>query len=588
MMGVTVMSNLHPGLILLATGVLAAIVPKSLRKFVLAGGPLCALLAMLSIPYGTEWTVPFINDTNLYLLHVDRLNWVFGLIFTMMAAIGGIYSMHNKSWMEALASMFYAGGALGVTLCGDWMTLIFFWELMAASSLFLIWCNNTDKSRKAGFRYLMVHMTGGNLLLFGIFLKVSTGDIMIGNLVNGVHDAAFWLILMGIAVNAAIPPIHSWLVDAYPEGTITGSVFLSSFTTKVAVYCLIRIFAGADWLMWFGVVMALYGACFAIIENDMRRLLAYHIVSQVGFMVAGVGIGTEMALNGATAHAFSHILYKSLLFMCAGAIIYATGIRKINQLGGLYKKLPFVFICFTIAAFSISGVPLFNGFISKSITITAAMEAGHPSIELLLSLASVGTFLSICMKMIYFIFLGKDRNVPIKNTIPKNMYVAMGIGAVLCTVYGLFPNLLYQYLPFAIEYHPYTVDHITQYIQTLGVAMVPFMMYLSKMEPHSQLSLDTDWLYRKPFPAFISGISSFCCAMRDAMGSLCRAVYDTFNFLALNPMRFLSQAPRKMAHSDAAIPDIYDADSYRSAIGEPMMVIMTVLLLMVLVFGVGI
>lgn len=578
------MSNLilHPGLILIATGIIAAIVPKMLRKFVLVVGPVCSLLAMLNLPYGTVWTVPFINGIDLYLLQVDRLNWVFGLIFTMMATIGGIYSMHNKSWLEALSSMLYAGGALGVTMCGDWMTLIFFWELMAASSLFLIWCNNTAKSRKAGFRYLMVHMAGGNLLLFGIFLKVSGGDMMIANLTN-TGDAAFWLILAGVAVNAAIPPIHGWLPDAYPEGTITGSVFLSSFTTKVAVYCLIRIFAGTEWLMWVGVVMALYGACFAIIENDMRRLLAYHIVSQVGFMVAGVGVGTEMALNGATAHAFSHILYKSLLFMCAGAIIYATGIRKINQLGGLAKKMPFVCVCFVIAAFSISGVPGFNGFISKSITITAAMEAGYPSVELLLSLASVGTFLSITMKMIYFIFLGKDRGVLCKP-IPKNMYAAMGIGAALCTIYGLFPNLLYQFLPFELEYHPFTVDHITQYIQSLGVAMIPFMMYLSHMEPHSQLSLDTDWLYRKPFVALVSAISSFCCAMRDALGSLCRAIYEAFGPLAANPLIFLGLAPRKMADSNY-IPEAYDADSYRPMISEPMTVIMTILLLIILFFA---
>lgn len=570
---------LHPGLILIATGIIAAIVPKGLRKFVLAGGPICGLLAMLSLQYGAAWSIPFINGMDLHLIQVDRLNWVFGLIFSIMAAIGGIYSMHNKSWMEALASMCYAGGALGVTLSGDWMTLIFFWELMAASSLFLIWCNNTAKSRKAGFRYLLVHMFGGNLLLAGIFLKVTAGDYLVSN-ITATHDAAFWLILLGVAVNAAIPPIHGWLPDAYPEGTITGSVFLSSFTTKVAVYCLIRMFAGTEMLMWVGVVMALYGACFAIIENDMRRLLAYHIVSQVGFMVCGVGIGTDMALNGATAHAFSHILYKSLLFMCAGAIIYATGIRKINQLGGMAKKMPFVFVCFVIAAFSISGIPLFNGFISKSITITAAMEAGQPAIELLLQLASVGTFLSITMKMIYFIFIREGKEVEIKNEIPKNMYVAMGIGAALCTIYGIFPNLLYQYLPFELEYHPFTVDHIVQYVQLLGVAMVPFMMYLSHMEPHSMLTLDTDWLYRKPFVALVTSISSLVCAVRDALGMFWHAIYDLFNHLMKNPMQFMSLAPRVMGDSgdDEDIPESYDADAYRAVIGEPMIIIMSVLL----------
>ena len=263
--------------------------------------------------------------------------------------------------------------------------------------------------------------------------------------------------------------------------------------------------------------------------------------------------------------------------MCAGAVIYATGIRKINQLGGLGKKMPFVFICFVIAAFSISGIPLFNGFISKSITITAAMEAGYAPIELLLQLASVGTFLSITMKMIYFIFIREGKDVEIKNPIPKNMYVAMGIGAALCTIYGIFPDLLYRYLPFEMEYHPFTIDHIVQYIQLLGVAMIPFMMYLSHMEPHEQLTLDTDWLYRKPFAALVVSISSLVCAVRAALGEICRVVYDTFNQLAKNPMVFLGLAPRAMADTEE-VPEHYDPNGYRAVIGEPMIIIMTVFL----------
>ncbi len=567
---------LHPGLILIATGFIAAVLPKNFRKFALLVGPVIALFAMISLPYGALWTVPFINNMELHVLEVDRLNWVFGLIFTILAVLGGIYSMHNKSWMEALASMCYAGSSLGVTLCGDWMTLIFFWELMAASSLFLIWCNHTPKSRRAGFYYLLMHMFGGNLLLFGILLKVSAGDLLIGN-IGAVHDASFWLIFLGLAVNGAIPPLHGWMVDAYPEGTVTGSVFLSSYTTKVAVYCMIRMLAGTHFLVWVGVIMAIYGAVFAIIENDMRRLLAYHIISQLGFMVAGVGIGTELALNGAAAHAFNNILYKSLLFMCAGAIIYATGIRKINQLGGLAKKMPFLFVCFLIEAFSISGVPFFNGFISKSIITTAAVETGMPAVELLLQLAGIGTFLSITMKMVYFIFIRGGKDVEIKNPIPKNMYVAIGIGSALCVVYGLFPDLLYRFLPFAMDYNPFTVDHIVQYVQLLGIAMVPFMMYLANMEPHEKLTLDLDWFIRKPFVKLVLSISSLVCAVRAALGDFFRSIYDTFNKLMTNPMRFLCIEPRVMEGQERA-PEGYNADSYRFAIGEPIIIIMTMFL----------
>lgn len=568
------MSNLlHPGLILIAVGFLAMILPKMLRKIILAVGPFVAFFAALNMPLGTDLSIGLYGTGfQLGYMYVDKLSYVFCMIFALMACIGGLYSCHNENPMEAFCSMAYAGCALGVTLAKDWLTMIFFWEALAVTSLFLIWCHHTPASRRAGFRYLLVHMLGGNLLLGGIFLKVGQGDLLINNLALGAHDIAFWAILIGVAVNAAIPPLNAWLVDAYPEGTITGSVFLSSFTTKVAVYCLIRIFAGTDFLMGFGCFMALYGAAYAIMENDMRRLLGYHIISQVGFMVAGVGIGTAMALNGATAHAFSHILYKSLLFMCAGAIIYATGIRKINQLSGMAKKMPFVAICFFVAAFSISGVPFFNGFISKTITLAAASEAGHAWVYALLELASIGTFLSITLKMGYFIFLRQEeRKVEIKNNLPKNMYLGMGLGASLCFLYGVYPDLLYRYLPFAAPmYVPFTAAHIVSYIEILVVTMVPFMMFLPCMEPHTALSLDTDWFYRKPLAFIILRVSALFCALSSALGSAWRVLYEKCMDLTANPMDFLDAKPfRKRTH--------YNPENYRTSIADPMMVTLTVL-----------
>lgn len=564
---------IHPGLVLIFVGILAMLVPKVLRKVVLAVGPFAALYAALSLHIGTDATFSvFGTGYQLCYMYVDKLSYVFCMIFALMACIGGIYSCHNENRMEALCSMSYAGCALGVTLAKDWMTMILFWEALAITSLFLIWCRNTPASRKAGFRYLLVHMLGGNLLLGGIFLKVSQGDFLITNLSSGAHDIAFWAILIGVAVNAAIPPVNAWLVDAYPEGTITGSVFLSSFTTKVAVYSLIRIFAGTELLMGFGCFMALYGAAYALMENDMRRLLGYHIISQVGFMVAGVGVGTAMAINGAAAHAYSHILYKSLLFMCAGAIIYATGIRKINQLGGMAKKMPFVAIYFFVAAFSISGVPLFNGFISKTITIAASLEAGHELVYNMLELASIGTFLSITLKMGYFIFLRSAKNeVKLSNPLPKNMYVGMGFGALLCFVYGVYPDLLYRYLPTAVTYEPFTADHVLSYIQILVVTMVPFMMYLNKMEPHTAISLDTDWFYRKPFAAILFRGSSLCCALCNALGNAWGVLYEKFMDLTSNPMDFLDAKPfRKRSH--------YNPENYRTSIADPMMITLTVLI----------
>lgn len=564
-------SMLHPGLILILVGFIALLVPRRLRRVVLAVGPFAALFAALNMTVGTDLQFTFMDTFTLGYMYVDKLSYVFCMIFAIMACIGGIYSCHNGNRMEALCSMSYAGCALGVTLAKDWLTMIFFWEALAITSLFLICCRNTAASRKAGFRYLLVHMLGGNLLLGGIFLKVSGGDQMISNLAAGPHDAAFWMILIGVAVNAAIPPVNAWLVDAYPEGTITGSVFLSSFTTKVAVYALIRIFAGTDFLIWFGCFMALYGACYAIMENDMRRLLGYHIISQVGFMVAGVGIGTAMALNGASAHAFSHILYKSLLFMCAGAIIYATGIRKINQLGGIAARMPYVAACFFIAAFSISGVPLFNGFISKTITIAAASEAGYDLAYLLLELASIGTFLSITLKMGYFIFLRPAEKDLEMRKLPVNMYAAMGIGSALCFIYGVYPDLLYRYLPFnAPAYVPFTAAHVLSYIELLGITMVPFIMYLGKMEPHTALSLDTDWFYRRPFSSVVSWVSQALCALCAGLGRGWLMLYKEFMHLTENPMDFLDAKPfRRRAR--------YNPENYRTSIADPIMITLTVL-----------
>lgn len=564
------MTSLHPGLILIVGGLLAGLLPGRLRQLIMVAAPSLAIFAVINLQVGTVWTIPFINNLDLMLLKVDKLSWVFSLIFTIMALLGCIYALHNKNKGEAAASLLYAGGSLGVVFAGDWMTLIFFWELMAVGSVFLIWYRKTAESRKAGFRYILVHLFGGNLLLAGIFLKITEGQPEVMSL-TGTNDAAFWLILLGVAINAAIPPLHSWLTDAYPEGTITGSVFLSSFTTKVAVYCLIRIFPGTELLLWAGVIMALYGVVFAILENDVRRLLAYHIVSQVGFMVAGVGMGTELSLNGSTAHAYSHILYKSLLFMGAGAVIYATGRRKLSDLGGLYKQMPWGTLFFAVAAFSISGVPLFNGFISKSMIISAAVYNNLPSAELLLYLASIGTFLSIALKLLYFMFFGEDKGLKTEK-LPFNMYVAMAGGAFLCTLYGIAPNLLYNILPYPVKYHPYSLYHIIDTVQLLTAALVVFWIFIPKMATKLMISLDTDWFYRKPLKYMIRWIVEVVCYIREVSAKkLLAALKSTLPYFA-NPVKWAAGTiPGSAAE--------YDEDRYRFPIG--MTVFMSIIVFLI-------
>lgn len=571
-MEVKKMTNLHPGLILMAMGLLAAIVPKNLRRIILAVGPMAALAAMVSLSVGTDLSVKFMDNYELGYLYVDKLSYLFGFVFAVIAVIGGIYACHNKNRMEALCALGYAGGALGVTLAKDWLTLIFFWESMAVTSVFLVWCNHTKASRKAAFRYILVHMFGGNLLLGGIFLKVSQGDMLIANLVNGPQDLAFWAIFLGVAVNTAIPPFNGWIADAYPESTLTGGVFMCSFTTKVAVYSLIRIFAGWEPLVWIGCFMALNSACFAVMENNMRRLLSHHISSQVGFMVAAIGVGSAIGLNGAATLAFSNIVYKGLLFMCTGAIIYATGITRINELGNMKKKLPLVTVCFFIAALSIGGIPPFFGFVTKPLAIDSTAEA-FPLAYTLLEVASIGTFLSIPLKMGYFIFLREeDKGATIKHEIPLNMKVAMVAAAALCVVYGLMPDLLYRYLPYDMPYRaPYSAKGVLLTIEMYGMAMVPFMMYLPKMEPHTAISLDTDWFYRKPIAGLINLISNALCALCAALGHAWYVLYKEFMGLTENPMDFLDARPYRQRTR-------YNPENYRTSIADPIMITLFVLI----------
>ncbi len=498
--------EIHPSLILILGAVVTFLLPVNFRFLGLLAAP-TALLGVLNLEMGTVLTQPFLHY-ELSILRVDELARVFAIIVTLILTLGVVFALHVRTKGEHVAALLYGAGSLGVVFAGDWLTLFFAWEVMAAASVFLIWYRGTRKSLGAGFRYLIIHFLGGNLLLGGVLLLMSQGLFKV-DVLTGMGGLAYWLVLTGVAVNAVIVPLHAWVTDAYPEGTVTGSVFLCALTTKVAVSVLIRVFPGTDLLIWAGVLMAIYGIVFAVMENDTRRLLSYHIVSQVGFMVAGVGIGTDLALNGATAHAYSNILQKALLFMGAGAIIYSTGKRKLTDLGGLHKTMPLTAICFMVGALAISGVPLFNGFISKSITIYAAEADGHGLAAIGMYLASIGTFLSINLKMVYFMFFGQDKGlVPIK--LPFNMSIAMVATASLCFIYGVYPSFLYELLPYAMAYEPFTLNKTVATLQLLLATAAAFWLVLPKIKLEPKLSLDFDWFYRRllalPWESVLEGL----------------------------------------------------------------------------------
>ena len=573
------MSALHPAFVLFITACVAMAARGVVRQGVLLVGTLGALWTTwhLAAGAGLSWALP---NYTLQVLRVDALSHVFGLIFSLIACIGVLYALHVRRGGEHAATLVYAGAGLGVVFAGDWITLFVFWELMAVASLFVVWFGGTAQSQAAGYRYLLVHILGGSLLFCGILVHLlHGGEAALGALTEGgTPGAAFWLILLGVVINAAVPPLHAWLTDAYPEASVTGSVFLSAFTTKTAVYVLIRLFPGAEVLLWAGVVMTLYGVVYAILENDIRRLLAYHIVSQVGYMVAAVGMGTALALNGSGAHAFCHILYKALLFMGAGAVIQATGKRKLSDLGGLGSAMPLVFVLYMIAALSISGVPLFNGFTSKSMIVSAAAYAHLPLPELLLTLAGVGTFLSVGLKLPYFTFMGGDRGLS-AGRLPLNMLLAMGAAAFFCVWLGLFPQALYARLPFHAEYHPFTVDHVVSSMQLLIGTALAFWWLLDRFHRETTVTLDTDWFYRRPLQAAFSGLIGLARRTGGALEGCRVSVLRMLLPYARNPYlvsgRLAGSALRLPTPADEAAPEAdrlaYDENLYRLPIGSTVM-----------------
>jgi multicomponent Na+:H+ antiporter subunit D len=552
---------ISPVSLLLAVAVVLPFLPLPWRRAATVAAPLSGLMALAVLPTGEYGTTEFLG-VRLILLRVDSLSLLFGLIFLLSATLASLYGWHRTLASEQATSLLYVGGGLAVVFAGDLVTMFIAWEIMAVASTFLILAGRKATSPAAGQRYLMVHLAAGSALLLGILLIVrADGSLAFGQLWD--HGVASWLVLLALCVNAAVPPLHAWLPDAYPESSVSGSVFLSAFTTKAAVYCLIRGFPGSEVLVWGGVAMALYGVVFAVLENDMRRLLAYHIVSQVGYMVCGVGIGTGLALNGAAAHAFCHILYKALLFMGAGAVVYVTSKDKLSDLGGIARMMPITLVLYMVGGFSISGVPLFNGFISKSLIVTAAAEDGRGIVALLLNLASVGTFLHTGLKLPYFAWFGGARPRGAQEP-PSSMLAAMAITASLCVGLGVAPGWLYAHLPFPpVSYEPYTSTHVFEMLLLLSFTALAFWWLLDQIRPHRTITLDTDWAYRRAAALLPEAIS---IPFERACARLGAAVADAAGRVAefsRNP----PMALQRLLKGGPGSSEPFDEDRQRAPIG---------------------
>jgi multicomponent Na+:H+ antiporter subunit D len=498
---------LHPGLVLAVAALLVAWLRGPARSFAIVAAPLLAMVLLWRLPEGVLWRGEFL-DYAIAPLQVDALARLFGLVFAVMALGGGLFAMRQPHRLEIPAAFLYAGSAIGVVLAGDLITVFVFWELMAVGSTLVIWASGTQASYRASIRYLMIHLLGGVALFAGIAGHVAqTGDTVFAAL--SLDSVAHWLILAGFLINAGAPPLSAWLPDAYPEASWSGIVFLSAFTTKTAVYVLLRGFAGTDLLIWIGLFMVFYGIVYALLENDMRRILAYSIVNQVGFMVAGIGIGTEMALNGTVAHAFTHIIYKALLLMSAGSVLYATGRRKCSELGGLFHSMPVTTVCGIIGALAISAFPLTSGFVSKSMISQAAADSHLVTVWLLLAAASAGVFLHAGIKFPWFVFFQKDSGLRPSDP-PASMRAAMYLFAFLCIGLGVWPEPLYALLPYPVSYEPYTATHVLTQLQLLLFSGLAFFVVLPFLKRTPTITLDTDWIYRRLlFGAARTSISAY-------------------------------------------------------------------------------
>lgn len=487
-------SDFPPAAILILGALLVPFFKGNAKNWYVILLPAVAFYLISQLQIGSSWQVHFFGF-DLTFLRVDKLSKVFGYIFTLNATAAFVYAFYLKDNTQHMAALFYIGSALGVVFAGDLVSLYFFWEIMAVASTFLILARKTKKAQAAGMRYILVHVFGGLCLLAGMVIYITeTGSIAFNAMAD--QNLGTYLILIGLLVNAAAPPLHAWLADAYPEATVTGGVILSAYTTKTAVYTLVRGFPGWEILIVVGCIMTIYGIIYALLENDARRILAYSIINQVGFMVTGIGIGTMMSLNGTVAHAFCHIIYKSLLWMSAGSVLYMTGKSKCTDLGGLYKTMPLSLIFGGIGALAISSFPGTSGFTSKSLIIDGAIHEHLVWVWLVLEIASAGVFLHAGIKFPYFVFFAKDKGLRPGET-NKPMLIAMGFMAFMCIFLGLYPQPLYDVLPYEVHYHAYTFNHVVAQLQLLMLSALVFFLFLKLLKRTETISIDTDWFYRK-------------------------------------------------------------------------------------------
>ncbi|WP_335999486.1 Na(+)/H(+) antiporter subunit D [Halorientalis halophila] len=519
--------------------VLAALALPVVGKY-LGRGPAHALGILATavvVPY--VWLVPegahlptLLFGFDAVLFNVDVFSRLMGLIFGFIGAAAVAYSWASDAdAVQTAFALSYVGTSLGAVFGGDWLTLIFFWELMAVTSTLLVWYYGGEAVR-AAFRYALLHGIGGTLLLGAVIWHFAeVGSFLFSAAEGGMAGpVAPVLAALGMGVNVGFVGLHAWLPDTYPRPHVAASVFLCVFTTKTGVYGLFRAFPEGELAVaYMGGAMAVFGASMALLQNDMRRLLSYHIQSQVGYMVAGVGIAGHLATAGAFGHVFNHILYKSLLFMTVGVVIYRTGQESLKKVGGLGRQMPITAITFFVAALSIAGFPGFNGFVSKGMVIVAAHYKHYDLLWYLLLAGGVGTFLSF-IKLGYYAFIHGEYEGTVKDA-SLGQSVPMVAVAGLCILFGLYPPALYEILPGitevhgldavlgGTEFHPFSFSHLIEGVALAAAGVIGFVLLKTPLSRVGKIP-DVDRLYN---PGALYGTRGLVVGVTELYAAVDRA-----------------------------------------------------------------
>lgn len=392
-------------------------------------------------------------------LYMNGFAWVTSFIGVVICLLILIYARDNRNYTYDFYFLFLIliGGMQGVILTQDLFNMFVFFEILSIASYILIAHSKKSKSVIAGFNYLLISSLGMGFFLLGIVLfygqtgvlSLREGAHLIDELGRGSRIFAFSLLLIcvGIGIKAAFVPLHTWLPGAHAFAPHPVSAVLSAVMIKIsflAIWRILRIFQATHLqyiLLWIGGITALVGIIWAIAQSDAKKLLAYSSISQMGFIIASFGVATSVSLTASFYHILSHSLFKSLLFLSIGVVIYTTGKRNIYELSGLGRKMPFVGMSFFIGAFSICGIPPFNGYVSKTL-ISISMK-NFPFVYLLLFLASVGTVSSF--SKLSGIFTGREINKDsnsqskkLSRKISGGILTSLTVLSVLCLITGIF------------------------------------------------------------------------------------------------------------------------------------------------------